>query len=218
VTPRLPTGQPLIGSHVRLDPFTAADVDEMAAILLDPPLYSAGYVIHRCPADADDARTLARSRCLNVDAPNGKGSGRVCYAIRLVADSHLGTAGTLVGTSSYGDVDLTRHSGHIGWTLYGTQWWGMEVNPEAKLLLLTEAFEVLGHGRVKIQTDVLNTRSQAAIAKLGAVREGVLRRETIREDGTWRDTVVFSVIVDEWPRVKAGLKARLSGRGPGPHA
>jgi RimJ/RimL family protein N-acetyltransferase len=62
---------------------------------------------------------------------------------------------------------------------------------------------------VKIQTDRLNTRSQAAIAKLGAQREGVLRRDMKREDGTFRDSVVFSVLADEWPAVKAGLETRL---------
>jgi len=207
--PILPSGVPLVGRHVRLDPFVEADVDDLAEILTDPALYGAGYVIHRQPADLDDAQVLARQRCLGIEPPNGKGAGRVCYAIRLVADSDLGEKGTLVGTTSYGDVDLVKQSGHIGWTIYGTQWWGTAVNPEAKLLLLTEAFETLGHGRVKIQTDVLNTRSQAAIAKLGATREGVLRRETVREDGSPRDTVVFSVIIDEWPGVKAGLVGRV---------
>jgi RimJ/RimL family protein N-acetyltransferase len=62
---------------------------------------------------------------------------------------------------------------------------------------------------VKIQTDALNARSQAAIARLGAQREGVLRRDVRREDGTFRDTVVFSVLADEWPAVEAGLQARL---------
>jgi RimJ/RimL family protein N-acetyltransferase len=83
------------------------------------------------------------------------------------------------------------------------------VNPEAKLLLLSHCFEDCGYGRVKIQTDLLNTRSQAAIAKLGAQREGVVRRDMKREDGTFRDTVVYSVLADEWPAVKAGLRARL---------
>jgi RimJ/RimL family protein N-acetyltransferase len=64
---------------------------------------------------------------------------------------------------------------------------------------------------VKIQTDLINTRSQAAIAKLGAVREGVLRRHMRRADGTWRDTVVFSVVIDDWPAVRAGLEQRLVG-------
>ena len=72
-------------------------------------------------------------------------------------------------------------------------------------------FEDCGFGRVKIQTDALNTRSQAAIAKLGARREGVLRRDMKREDGSFRDTVVFSVLVDEWPTVEAGLERRLRG-------
>ncbi len=205
----LPTGRPLTGRRVQLTPFTEADLGPLADLLLDPGLYEAGYVIHRRPTDRDDALALARQRCLDVEPPTGKGSGRICYAVRLVADSVLGPRGTLVGTTSYGDVDLAKQSGHIGWTILGTPWWGTAVNPEAKRLLLTEAFEVLGHGRVKIQTDVLNTRSQAAIAKLGATREGVLRRETIREDGSPRDTVVFSVIVDEWPEIRAGLQHRV---------
>ncbi|HWG15258.1 MAG TPA: GNAT family protein, partial [Streptosporangiaceae bacterium] len=76
-------------------------------------------------------------------------------------------------------------------------------------------FEDCGYGRVKIQTDRLNTRSQAAIAKLGAQREGVLRRDRKREDGTFRDTVVFSVLADEWPAVRAGLEsAWVSGKTP----
>jgi RimJ/RimL family protein N-acetyltransferase len=70
-------------------------------------------------------------------------------------------------------------------------------------------FEDCGYGRVKIQTDVLNTRSQAAIVKLGARREGVIRRDMKREDGTFRDSVVFSILTDEWAEVKAGLEARI---------
>ncbi|MGH3394621.1 MAG: GNAT family N-acetyltransferase, partial [Streptosporangiaceae bacterium] len=83
------------------------------------------------------------------------------------------------------------------------------VNPEAKLLLLAHCFEDCGYGRVKIQTDRLNARSQAAIAKLGAQREGLLRRHVKREDGTFRDSVVFSVLAGEWPDVRARLTARL---------
>ena len=70
-------------------------------------------------------------------------------------------------------------------------------------------FEDCGYGRVKIQTDLLNTRSQAAIVRLGARPEGVSRRDMKREDGTFRDSVVFSILRDEWPEVKAGLQARL---------
>jgi RimJ/RimL family protein N-acetyltransferase len=77
------------------------------------------------------------------------------------------------------------------------------------LLLMTHCFEDCGYGRVRIQTDALDTRSQVAIAKLGAQRKGVIRRDMKREGGTFRDSVVFSVPIDEWPAVKAGLETRL---------
>jgi RimJ/RimL family protein N-acetyltransferase len=125
------------------------------------------------------------------------------YTVRQTAD------GRVVGTSSLGDVDLVNERVHLGWTGYDPAVWGTSVNPECKLLLLTHAFEDCGFGRVKIQTDLINDRSQAAIAKLGAVREGVLRRHVKRADGSWRDTVVFAVTVDDWPSVKAGLQRRL---------
>jgi RimJ/RimL family protein N-acetyltransferase len=113
----------------------------------------------------------------------------------------------VVGGSSLGDVDLVNEAVHLGWTMYGSRWWGTQVNPETKLLL-GHAFDC-GFGRVKIQTDAVNERSQAAIARLGATREGVLRRHTRRADGTFRDTVVFSILRDEWPAVRAGLEDRL---------
>ena len=84
------------------------------------------------------------------------------------------------------------------------------MNPETKLLLLGHCFDAVASGGCRIQTDLLNTRSQAAIARLGAVREGVVRRDQRRADGTWRDTVVFSVVRDEWPQVRDGLRARLA--------
>jgi N-acetyltransferase len=206
----LPTGAPLIGRYVRLDPLTEADLPELHPLLSDPEIYSAGYVMHRRPASVDDAILLARQRFMaGQGAADGRGGGRTAYAIRLVADGELGRAGTLVGTSSLAEAHLGNESIHLGSTLYGRRWWGTRVNPEAKLLLLAHCFEDCGYGRVKIQTDALNTRSQAAIARLGARREGVSRRDTRREDGTFRDSVVFSVLVDEWPAVKAGLEARL---------
>ena len=110
-------------------------------------------------------------------------------------------------------VALVNERTHIGWTAYGPPWWSSPVNAECKLLLLAHAFDDCGFGRVKIQTDLINERSQAAIAKLGATREGVLRRHMRRADGTWRDTVVFSVLVDEWPTVQAGLRERVSACG-----
>jgi len=207
----LPTGKPLAGRWVRLDLLSEADLDEMYPVLTDPAVYTDGYVMHHRPASLDDARELARAVFLAQQGEaDGKGGGRTAYAIRLMADGDLGPAGTLVGTSSLGEADLRNESIHLGATLYGSRWWGTQINPESKLLLMTHCFEDCGYGRVRIQTDVLNTRSQAAIAKLGAQREGVLRRHMKREDGSFRDTVVYSVLKDEWPEVKARLAGRFT--------
>ncbi len=133
--------------------------------------------------------------------------------MRLVADGSLGAAGTVVGTSSLGDQSLADERIHLGWTAYSPAVWATAVNPECKLLLLGHAFDDCGFGRVKIQTDVINTRSQSAIARLGAVREGVLRRHQVRADGTFRDTVR---VLDPEGRV-AGCPGRVAGpaRGTG---
>jgi N-acetyltransferase len=200
-----PDGRTLVGRWVRLDPIGDADFAELGALLGDPRVYEHGYVMHRRPSAPADATELARSTF-------GGAAGKIRYAIRLAADSDLGPAGTLVGTSGLSEVDLWNESTHIGGTLYGRRWWGSEVNPEAKMLLLAHCFDDCGLGRVKIQTDLLNTRSQAAIARLGAAREGVLRRHMRREDGSFRDTVVFSVLTSEWPAVRSRLLERLAPR------
>jgi RimJ/RimL family protein N-acetyltransferase len=129
---------------------------------------------------------------------------RFAYVVRTVAD------GKVVGTSSLADVDLVNEGIHLGYTGYAPAVWGTAVNPAAKLLLLEHAFETCGFGRVKIQTGSKNTRSQAAIAKLGATREGVLRRHKLMADGSFRDTVVFSILADEWPDVRKRLEARIN--------
>jgi RimJ/RimL family protein N-acetyltransferase len=207
---RLPSGEPLIGGFIRLDLLTEADLPELFPLLADTEIYASGYVMHRRPTSLADAVDVARERFMaGQGQTDGAGRGRTAYAIRLVADSELGAVGTLVGTSSLAEASLVHEHIHLGSTLYGRRWWGTQVNAEAKLLLLTHCFEDCGYGRVKIQTDALNTRSQAAIARLGATREGVIRRDMKREDGTFRDTVVFSILGDEWAAVKAGLQARL---------
>lgn len=198
-----------MGRVVRLDPVTADDVDGLLEVWRDPEVYRHGYLMARPPADRAEAGA-------QVAAQVAARPQRWAYTVRLVADSPLGPAGAVVGTSSLGDVDLENEHVHLGWTTYGSRWWGTGVNPEAKLLLLGHAFEECGFGRVRIQTDVLNERSQAAIARLGAVREGVLRRVVRRADGSWRDTVVFSVLRDEWPAVRAGLLERVDRAVAGP--
>jgi N-acetyltransferase len=197
-----PTGQALVGRFVRLDPVRIEDAAALHAVLTDPAVYSQGFIMHAPPPD------LSATTAIVAEAVAARGAGRAAYTVRLTGGGHLGEAGTVVGGSSLGDVDLVNESVHLGWTMYGSRWWGTQVNPETKLLLLGHAFDC-GFGRVKIQTDAVNERSQAAIARLGATREGVLRRDKRRADGTFRDTVVFSILRAEWPAVRAGLEDRL---------
>ena len=197
-----PTGEPLRGRFVRLDVTTMADAPGLHAVYTDPGVYTQGFIMRPPPAD------LAATRANTEDNIAAGARGRTAYTVRLTGEGGLGDAGTVVGTSSLGDVDLENERIHLGWTMYGSRWWGTQVNPECKLLLLGHAFDC-GFGRVKIQTDAVNLRSQAAIAKLGATREGVLRRHTRRADGSFRDSVMFSVLRDEWPAVRAGLRERL---------
>ncbi len=116
----------------------------------------------------------------------------------------------LVGSTSYLDVVLRHRRVEIGSTWYVPEVWNTFVNTECKLLLLTHAFEVLGMNRVAFCTDVRNERSQAAIAKLGAVREGVLRSHMITQGGRIRDSVLFSITASDWPQVKENLTLRLT--------
>ena len=197
-----PTGAPLRGRFVRLDVMTMADAAGLHAVYTDPAVYTQGFIMRPPPED------LAATRANTEDNIAAGARGRTAYTVRLTGEGGLGDAGTVVGTSSLGDVDLENERVHLGWTMYASRWWGTQVNPECKLLLLGHAFDC-GFGRVKIQTDAVNLRSQAAIARLGATREGILRRHTKRADGSFRDTVVFSVLAQEWPSVRAGLEQRL---------
>jgi RimJ/RimL family protein N-acetyltransferase len=117
--------------------------------------------------------------------------------------------GQSVGVTCYMDIRPAHRGLEIGSTWIARPYQGTRVNPESKYLLLRHAFENLGAVRVQLKTDGRNRQSQAAIAKLGAQREGVLRKHLILQDGYIRDTVMFSIIAEEWPAVKAGLETRL---------
>jgi RimJ/RimL family protein N-acetyltransferase len=129
---------------------------------------------------------------------------RIAFSVRLVAD------GRLVGSTSYLDVHEKHKRIEIGSTWYTPDQWQTATNPECKLLLLRHAFEVYGMNRVSLVTDLRNERSQAAIAKLGAQREGILRSHMITRGGRIRDSVVFSILSSQWPSVKARMEARLA--------
>jgi ribosomal-protein-alanine N-acetyltransferase len=114
-----------------------------------------------------------------------------------------------VGMTGYLDIRPPHRGLEIGRTWIAKSHQGTKVNPESKYLLLRHAFEDLGAARVQFKTDVHNLQSQRAIEKLGAQREGVLRRYQMRSNGFLRDTMVFSLIAEEWPQAKAGLEERL---------
>lgn len=187
---------PLEGRFVRLEPYAGPLKEEVrAAIDIDPDAWSLfarpGHGEH-FEAWWTEADRLAREeRWVN-------------YAVRRLSD------GQVVGTTSFLTVRPEHRGVEIGATFFHPDVRGGVVNPESKLLMLGHAFSC-GAVRVEIVTDLRNRRSQAAIAKLGAVREGVLRRHKVTWTGHVRDTVVFSVIEEEWPAVRAGLQARLAG-------
>ncbi|MDQ0985760.1 GNAT family N-acetyltransferase [Streptomyces sp. V2I9] len=185
----------LTGQYVELVPLTAAHLDD---------LFAAGggdeEVWRWQGGPAPRTREELRERMDEV-------LGDPAYVPFAVV--HRGS-GRAVGWTAFMDVVVADERLEIGWTWYGRAHWRTPVNTETKLLLLTYAFEELHMGRVQLKTDHLNERSQAAIARLGARREGVLRRHRRRPDGTWRDSVCFSLLADEWPEARARLTARLA--------
>jgi RimJ/RimL family protein N-acetyltransferase len=211
--PVAPAAVELVNAVVRLSPATTGDAAGLFAALDDERVWAAGYGGGPAGRWADiEAARVALER-----SGQGTTGPRQAWVARLATDSELGAAGTVVGTSSLAEWDLVNERVHLGWTAYGPPWWAGPVNPACKLALLSYAFDDCGFGRVKLQTDLINTRSQAAIAKLGATREGVLRRHVLRADGSWRDSVVYSILREEWPDVRAGLLARLGSAYPAAH-
>ena len=206
MTAARPPRTPLIGEFVRLDPLLKTDVPDLFTAIGHPVVFAGGF--GGGPTgytdNLDDFAAFAEGY-FDWERAN-------VHAVRLVGGEH---DGLLVGTSTLGDFDLDLEHAHIGWTAYDPRVWGTAVNAEAKLLLLGAAFDN-GFGRVKLQADVLNERSRAAIAKLGAQFEGIVRDDRRRADGSWRDSAIFSVVIDEWPEVRAGLEARLAAYGAEP--
>lgn len=122
----------------------------------------------------------------------------------------------VIGSTRYLDVQEDDRTVEIGWTWYSPDAWGGVVNPEAKYLLMRHAFDDWHAIRVALKTDIKNVHSQAAIKKLGARYEGTLRNQRIRPDGSYRDTVIFSIIESEWPAVKLRLEQRIGQAPPRP--
>lgn len=173
------------------------DAAGLFAALDDPQLWA--HVRGR-PADPDAWAQTLRDR---------SAAGWVTWVVRAAAPIGNRAAGEIIGSSSYLEVSPMDARLEIGATTYVRAAWASAVNPETKMLLLEYAFETLGVGRVQLKTDIRNRRSAQAIARLGARFEGSLRRYQRRSDDTVRDTLVFSILAEEWPDVRAGLLERL---------
>ena len=119
------------------------------------------------------------------------------------------SSGAVLGTTSYHDIMPEIDRVEIGWTWYAKSVQRSHVNTSCKLLLLSHAFDTLGAAVVGFRTDNFNHASQAAIARLGAKQDGVIRHHALRRDGTVRDTVMFSIVRGEWPEVKSHLHYML---------
>jgi RimJ/RimL family protein N-acetyltransferase len=188
----------LPGGTVRLTPTVDADLEELRLALDDVQVWR--HLPSRPPPSVDAMRELFAAVLDRGFHP---------WTVRLVIPVGDVLAGAVVGWSSFLDVSPRDARCEIGLTAYAVPVWGTSVNPEAKLLLMTYAFEQLRMGRVQLKTDIRNVRSQRAIAGLGATYEGVLRRYQRRADGTVRDSVLFSVTAEDWPAVRDRLLARL---------
>lgn len=185
--------QPVVlsGRHVRLEPLSSAHAPDLIEAGRDERVWR--WLPVRAPRTVADVEQLVAWHEAN---PAGQ-----AWAV-VVGDS-------AVGSTSYLDVDLEVGGLEIGWTWYAPTVWGTAVNPECKLLLLGHAFDVLGVERVTLKTDARNTRSRAAIARLGAREDGTLRHARRRPDGSVRNTTYFSILAEEWPAVRDGLTERL---------
>ena len=185
----------LAGRHVRLEPYAdSLREDVRAALDCDPDAWRL-FAVNGQGRDFD-----TWWRTVNALVAQGEW---VAYAVRS-----RGT-GTIVGTTSFLSLKRTRQCVEIGGTFLHPDVRGTLVNAEAKYLMLAHAF-ACGARRVELLTDSRNVRSQAAIAKLGAVREGVLRRERVTWTGHVRDSVLFAVTDLDWPDVRARLERRLA--------
>jgi RimJ/RimL family protein N-acetyltransferase len=186
----------LSGPTLRLTPLRMRDAADFVAAL-GPAEVAAEVLRHLSyppPVDNAAARMIISAALADPD--------RLAYAARL------GASGELVGTTSFYQINPGDLSIAIGHTWIGRAFWRTGVNSESKLIMLTRAFEDLGAERVVWHTDISNVGSQRAIERLGATKEGVLRHHRLRRDGSWRDTVQYSLLSAEWP----GVEQWLSGR------
>jgi len=185
----------LEGSHVRLEPLSTSHEESLLSAAGDGELWSSTITI--VPSSETIAAYIGA-------ALRGQMEGNTLpFAVIRKA------SGRVVGSTRFFHIDRDNRRVEIGYTWLAASAQRSEVNTESKLLMLTHAFERWNCIRVEFVTDILNVQSRAAILRLGAMQEGVLRNHMIMPSGRYRDSVCFSIIEAEWPEIKARLEARL---------
>jgi RimJ/RimL family protein N-acetyltransferase len=198
---RVDPGATLEGRGIRLEPMRREHEADLRAAAADGELWKLTFT-----SVPEPENTLAYIEAALADCARG---ARVPWVVREL------TTGRIIGSTSYHDIIPAARRVEIGYTWYSRTWQRTHVNGACKLRLLEHAFETLGCIVVGLRTDNLNARSQAAIERLGATKDGVVRRQAVRRDGTVRDTVMYSITDDEW---RGGIRERLVGflaRGAG---
>lgn len=186
-------GRPLRGRFIALEPLEARHHAGLAAAGRDPSIWT--YMPHDLSAGAG-----AFIDWLAEENVQGR---MISYAVRRLSDD------VLVGSTSYLSIAPEHAKVEIGATWYAPEAQGTVVNPEAKYLLFSNAFNAK-YNRVELKTDARNARSRAAMRKMGATEEGTLRGHMWMPQGYFRDSVYFSILASEWPIVKARFEARLA--------
>lgn len=188
----------LTGVHVTLEPLSVAHVEGLKSAVSDGELWKLWYTNVVKPSEM--RQEVERRLALHE-------AGSMMPFTVVRNDSP--TSGTIVGMTTLMVIDRANRTVQIGSTWYSACAQGTHVNAESKLLLLRHSFEIMGMQRVEFHTHSMNRHSRAAIEKLGATFEGIMRRHKVLRNGTTRDTALYSILDYEWPTVRAGLEFRL---------
>ena len=185
----------LTGEVIRLEPLRPEHVAPLLFVGLDPELWR--WTATRIETRADLER----------------------YVNDAIAEQNAGTAlpfatvelatGRVIGSTRFGNLVPEYKRGEIGWTWVTPELQRSAVNTEAKLLMLSQAFDTWGFRRVEFKTSTRNEKSRNALVRIGAIQEGIFRQHMTHADGSLRDTVYYSIVREEWPAIKAKLRARL---------
>jgi len=186
----------LIGNTVQLEPLREEHIKGLAKVGLEPKIWQ---FMRYSKVETEEqmgqwVRELLELQAMGTDLP---------FAVIQRA------TGKPIGCTRYLNIDIDNRAVEIGGTWYGLEYQGTLVNTECKYMLIKHAFEVLGCVRVWFKTDQRNKRSQHALEKLGVVKEGVLRNHMILPDGYVRNSIVYSLLPEEWPQVRQQLEAKL---------